>query len=200
MSTFGYGAPFGVLRANGAAMFRSGWSVVVSIARVGSVLAGAFYHKLIRRLKGWVNLYRDMSELARMSDTELRDLGVNRVVIAAIRAGTYKRGSAGSGQRIVFCPGTVVLKERGSRSLTEEWMISTAPLEWVTARLVLAARVDPDLTHRPVHEWTPVHAGSVALAPLSARLLRYGRTASATIHKLRLGRSAAAQVPVSARR
>jgi uncharacterized protein YjiS (DUF1127 family) len=171
MTTFGDRVGSGVLGANGAAIFRSGWSVVVvSVARVGSTVTSAFYRKLIRRLKGWMSLYTDMPELARMSDRELRDLGINRVVIAAIRAGTYKRGSTDGGERIVFCPGAgkmmkVVLKERSSRSLTEDWIISTAPLEWVTARLVLAARVDPDLTRRLApYEWTPLHAGGAARA------------------------------------
>ncbi|MBV8458963.1 MAG: DUF1127 domain-containing protein [Acetobacteraceae bacterium] len=170
MSTLGYRVPFGALGANGAAMFRSGWSVVVSVARLWSGVASPFYQKLIRSLKGWVRLYRDMSQLAGMSDRELRDLGVNRVVIAAIRARTYRRESTDGKERIVFCPGAgkmvnLVLKDRSSRSLTEEWMISTAPLEWVTARFVLAARVDPDLTRRPVpYERAPLHAGSVARA------------------------------------
>ncbi len=176
MTTFGNRVGSGVLGANGAAIFRSGWSLVVSVACVGSTVTSAFYHKLIRRLKRWMSLYRDMPELAGMSDRELRDLGINRVVIAAIRAGTYRRGSTDGGERIVFCPEAgemvkVVLKERSSRSLTEEWMISTAPLEWVTARLVLAARVDPDLTRRLVaYEWTPLHAG--------VRLEQVGSTAS----------------------
>jgi uncharacterized protein YjiS (DUF1127 family) len=172
MTTFGYRVPSGVLGANGAAMFRRGWRLAVSVARVWPTIARTFYNRLLRRLKGWVHLYTDISELSSMSDRELRDLGINRVVIAAIRAGTYKRGSTEDGDRIVFCPEVghlvkAVLKDRNSRSLTEDWMISAAPLEWVAARLALAARVDPDLTRRPVaRECTPFHRGAVTRAGL----------------------------------
>jgi uncharacterized protein YjiS (DUF1127 family) len=184
MTTSEERAASGVLPNVGA--FRSGWLAVVCLGRVLAIVARAFDHRLIRRLKGWVRLARNMPELADMSDRELRDLGINRVVIAAIRAGTYRHGSTDDGKGIVFCPQRgelvkLVLKERGSRSLTEDWMISGAPLGWIAARLVLAATVDPDLIRRPVvHECTRVHAGGVARAGLAAERVGIGLSLDAS--------------------
>jgi len=59
---------------------------------------------LIQPLKTWMRLERDIAELHRCDDRELRDMGINRVDIAAIRAGTYKRASSDDAERIEFCP------------------------------------------------------------------------------------------------
>jgi uncharacterized protein YjiS (DUF1127 family) len=81
------GVPSGMFEVGGAATFRSlFWAAVAS----------AFYHKLTQRFKVWVQLDSDVSELAGMSDRELRDVGIDRMDIAAIRAGTCKRRSKDS--------------------------------------------------------------------------------------------------------
>jgi uncharacterized protein YjiS (DUF1127 family) len=77
-------APTGVLEAVCAAKF---------ISLLWATVARAFDHRLIRRFKISVQLDRDVSELGGMTDRELRDLGIDRMDIAAIRAGTCKRGS-----------------------------------------------------------------------------------------------------------
>ena len=59
---------------------------------------------LVQLLKTWMRLDRDDLELAGMDYRDLRDIGINRADIAAIRAGTYKRASSDNADRIVFCP------------------------------------------------------------------------------------------------
>ncbi len=81
-------APSGVVQASNATTF----------ARVWAGVAGAFAHGLLWRLKDWAQSDTVGSELAGMSDRELRDLGINRSDIAALRAGT-KKGGATDDQR-----------------------------------------------------------------------------------------------------
>jgi len=59
----------------------------------------AFDSILVRPLKTWISLDRDVSELRGLDHRDLRDIGINRVDIARIRAGTYKRGSADNAGR-----------------------------------------------------------------------------------------------------
>lgn len=59
----------------------------------------AFDSILVRPLKTWIRLDRDVSELRGLDYRDLRDIGVNRVDIARIRAGTYRRGSADNAER-----------------------------------------------------------------------------------------------------
>jgi len=49
---------------------------------------------LIRPLKMRLRMARDTAELHRLDDRDLRDIGISRTDIAAIRAGTYKRASS----------------------------------------------------------------------------------------------------------
>lgn len=81
------GVPSGVFEVGGAATL---------LSLLWATVARAFYHRLTQRFKIWVQLDRDVSELAGMSDRELRDLGIDRMDIAAIRAGTCKRRSKDS--------------------------------------------------------------------------------------------------------
>jgi uncharacterized protein YjiS (DUF1127 family) len=74
----------GMLEAGGAATF---------LSLLWATVARAFDHRLTQRFNTWVlQLDREVSELASMSDRELRDLGIDRMDIPAIRAGTCKRG------------------------------------------------------------------------------------------------------------
>ena len=54
---------------------------------------------LVRPLKTWIRLDWDVSELRGLDNRDLRDIGVNRVDIARIRASTYRRGSADNAER-----------------------------------------------------------------------------------------------------
>jgi len=77
--------------------------VVRSPSRVWGRVVWAFDSMLIQPLKRWMRLERDIAELHRCDDRELHDMGINRLDIAAIRAGTYKRASSDDAERIVFC-------------------------------------------------------------------------------------------------
>jgi len=59
----------------------------------------AFDCILVQPLKTWIRLDRDVSVLRGWDDTELRDIGINRSDIPAIRAGTYKRTSSDDAAR-----------------------------------------------------------------------------------------------------
>jgi len=59
---------------------------------------------LVQPLKGWMRLELDVGELHRWNDRDLRDIGINRLDIAAIRAGTYERASSDDADWIVFYP------------------------------------------------------------------------------------------------
>ena len=93
-------ASSGVLEASNAAG-RSIWAVFVSFV---SVWARAVCAMPVQRLTDWTHRDKIGSELASMSERDLRDLGIDRIDIAAICAGTYKRGSSDTAERIVFCP------------------------------------------------------------------------------------------------
>lgn len=110
-------ATSGVLQASGAATSRNERLAVVALIRFWATIARVFDRRLVRRLDGWVRVDRATSELDGMSDRELRDLGINRADIAALRAGTYKRGSTDETERIVFRPeaGKPVTPERSER-------------------------------------------------------------------------------------
>ena len=62
-------------------------------------LLRAFDSMLVQPLKTWMRLDREVSILRGWDDRDLRDIGINRVEIAAIRAGTYKRASADNPNR-----------------------------------------------------------------------------------------------------
>jgi uncharacterized protein YjiS (DUF1127 family) len=79
-------------------------SVLPSAVRAWRRVLGAFGSIVVQPIRTWIRLDRDASGLAAMDARELRDLGINRVDIAAIRAGTYKRASSDDAERIVFCP------------------------------------------------------------------------------------------------
>jgi len=64
-----------------------------------SQLVRAFDSILVRPLKSWIRLDRDVSELRGLDYKDLRDIGIDRVDIARIRAGTYKRGWADNAAR-----------------------------------------------------------------------------------------------------
>lgn len=76
-----------MLEVSGAAMF---------LSLLWATVARAFDHRLTQRFKICVQLDRDISELAGMSDRELRDVGIDRMDIAAIGAGTCKPRSTDS--------------------------------------------------------------------------------------------------------
>jgi len=78
--------------------------VVPSPFRVWRRLVRVFDSKLIQPLKIWVQLERDIAQLHRSDDRELHDIGINRLDIPAIRAGTYKRASSDDAERTVCCP------------------------------------------------------------------------------------------------
>jgi uncharacterized protein YjiS (DUF1127 family) len=95
---------------------RDSGPVIPSLFRVWGRGLRAFDSILVQPLKTWVRLERDVSLLRGMDHRELRDIGINRMDIDAIRAGTYKRAPSDDAERIVFCP------EAGkpvSRTLTE---------------------------------------------------------------------------------
>jgi len=62
--------------------------------RIWARLLRTFDCMLVQPLKRWIRLDRDASVLDRWDDRELQDIGINRLDIAAIRAGTYKRTSS----------------------------------------------------------------------------------------------------------
>ena len=93
--------------------------------RVCGRLVRVFDSRLIQPLKIWAQLERDIAQLHRCDDRELRDIGINRLDIAAIRNGTYKRASSDDAERILFCPApgnpvTRTLKEQNAGS-TMRW-------------------------------------------------------------------------------
>lgn len=131
-------APSGVLSAGEASLFdgRSGrislgdtkwqdtWPVFLFHFQILHKIREAFNRMLVRPLRTWVRLNRDVSELAGMDYRDLRDLGINRTDVAAIRAGAYKRASIDDLERIVFCPEagkqvTRTLTGQNSRSLSK---------------------------------------------------------------------------------
>lgn len=59
---------------------------------------------LVQPLKTLMRLERDASELRGMDYRGLRDIGVNRIDFAAIRASTNTRASPDDAERIVFRP------------------------------------------------------------------------------------------------
>jgi uncharacterized protein YjiS (DUF1127 family) len=91
-------------------------SVLPSPFRVWGRVLRAIDSVLVQPLKTWIRLDRDVSELRGMDYRDLRDIGINRVDIAAIRAGTHKRASSDNAERIVFCPET---GKPVTRTLTE---------------------------------------------------------------------------------
>jgi uncharacterized protein YjiS (DUF1127 family) len=72
--------------------------------RIWGRVLRTFDSVLVQPLKTWMRLEREISSLRRMDYTALRDIGINRMDIDAIRAGTYKRASSDNSERIVFCP------------------------------------------------------------------------------------------------
>jgi len=102
------GSTFVASEATDASTFRTptvntGWQdsspVFSSTLQVWVQVLRAFDSILIRPIKAWARLDRDVSELRSMDHRDLRDIGINRVDIAAIRAGTYKRASAHNPER-----------------------------------------------------------------------------------------------------
>ena len=79
-------------RQDSSPVFSSTFQVWVQVLR-------AFDSILVRPIKAWVRLDRDVRELRSLDDRDLRDIGINRVDIAAIRAGTYKRVPADNAKR-----------------------------------------------------------------------------------------------------
>ena len=75
--------------------------VYSSTSRAWVKVLRAFDCMLVQPLKTWMRLDRGTAELR---DRDLRDIGINRVDIATIRAGTYKRPSSGNVERIVARP------------------------------------------------------------------------------------------------
>jgi len=75
-----------------------------SPSRVWGRVLRALDSMLVQPVKMWMRLERDVSELRGMDYRELQDIGINRMDIDAIRAGTYKRASLDNAERIVFCP------------------------------------------------------------------------------------------------
>lgn len=75
-----------------------------------------FLVRIWRKVRTWACSGRGISELAGMDHRELRDLGISRMEIAAIRAGTYRRALADKAEKIVFCPeaGKLVAPEHSS--------------------------------------------------------------------------------------
>ena len=73
---------------------------------------------LVQPLKKWMRLEREVSLLYGMDYRELPDIGINRMDIDAIRAGTYWRGSSDDAERIVCCPeaGRPMTRAVGSNS------------------------------------------------------------------------------------
>jgi len=59
----------------------------------------AFDSILIRPIKTRLRLDRDIAELRCLDERDLRDIGINRTDIAAIRAGTFERASSDSAER-----------------------------------------------------------------------------------------------------
>lgn len=72
--------------------------------RVWGRVLQTFGSILVQPLKTWMRLQQDVAALRCMDYTELQDIGINRMDIDAIRAGTYKRASSDDAERIVFCP------------------------------------------------------------------------------------------------
>jgi uncharacterized protein YjiS (DUF1127 family) len=113
------------ITAVGAGRQESG-PVFPSPFRFWGGILGAFDWMLVQPLKTWMRPDRDASELRGMDYRDLRDIGINRVDIAAIRAGTYKRGWSDHAERIVFCPEagkpvTRTLTEHDPGSPTVRW-------------------------------------------------------------------------------
>jgi uncharacterized protein YjiS (DUF1127 family) len=99
---------------------------VPSLLRVWGRVLQAFDSMLVQPLKTLMRLERDALELRGMDDRDLRDIGVNRIDIAAIHAGIYMRASSNDAERIVFCPKagipvTRTLTEHDPGSLTVRW-------------------------------------------------------------------------------
>ena len=100
-------SPFVASEAGDASMLRMGTAarpqdcgpVFLSPFRVWDRVLQAFDSMLVQPLKTWMRLDREVSILRSLGDRDLRDIGINRVDIAAIRAGTYKRASADSAER-----------------------------------------------------------------------------------------------------
>ena len=59
----------------------------------------AFDSILMRPIKTRLRLDRDIADLRCLDERDLRDIGINRTDIAAIRAGTFERASSDSAER-----------------------------------------------------------------------------------------------------
>ena len=89
--------------ASAASMLRTG-PVFASRFRVWGRVLRAFDSMLVQPLKTRMRLEREVSELRGMDYRELQDIGINRMDIDAIRAGTYRRTSSDNAERILFRP------------------------------------------------------------------------------------------------
>lgn len=79
-------------------------AVFPSLFRVWGTVLRAFDAMFVQPLKTWMRLGRDVAGLHGWDDRDLRDIGITRSDIAAIRAGTNKRASPDSAERILVCP------------------------------------------------------------------------------------------------
>ena len=70
-----------------------------STFQVCAQVVRAFDSILIRPIKTRLRLDRDIAELRCLDERDLRDIGINRTDIAAIRAGTYKGASSDQAER-----------------------------------------------------------------------------------------------------
>lgn len=184
MTPYDGGSPFITSLASNSSMFpttavgagrRDSGPIFPSPFRVWSRVLRAFDAMLAEPFKTWMRLERDLAELRSLDDRDLRDIRINRVDIAAMRAGTYKHASSDIAERIVVCPevgkpATRTLTEHAPGSLTVRWDerpparhdLHAASRRADTERPVLIAQWFIGADGRLVCHWQPQEQGSAA--------------------------------------
>lgn len=76
---------------------------------------------------GWLRVNREIAELRRMDARELRDIGVNRSDVLAIREGTRRHSAALSAERIVFNPESIQEQDADAESKPMDFFAPFAP-------------------------------------------------------------------------